>query len=246
MSDGAEAGIRIAWAILRVFLLFVSLFILPIKLLIHHQVQSNRQKALEKKAQALKLSFRSRQDDGLATKYHFLNQVDKVSGGEEHYCLNVLDGKHQDQPVMAFDFHYISDTKVWWWAPSWRRHCYLSFFVIDLDRHFPELTLAREGIFSKIGQAVGFRDIDFESHEFSKRYVVRSKDKKFAYDFCNAKMIDYLLDQPTLPIEVDDNALAIGFDSQYNVHEAGPNIKRLVTIRSLMPNYLFEKKQAEA
>ena len=41
--------------------------------------------------------------------------------------------------------------------------------------------------------------------EVIARNLVRSKDKKFAYDFCNAQMIDYLLDQPVIPIEVEKN-----------------------------------------
>ena len=39
----------------------------------------------------------------------------------------------------------------------------------------------------------GYQDIKFESAEFSKTFCVRSPDKKFAYDVCNAKMMEYLL-----------------------------------------------------
>ena len=44
----------------------------------------------------------------------------------------------------------------------------------------------------KIVQTFGHDDIDFESHEFSKQFVVRCKNKRFAYDFRNALMPDYL------------------------------------------------------
>ena len=97
-----------------------------------------------------------------------------------------------------------------------------------------------EGIFSKIAQAVGYDDIDFESHEFSRKYCVRSKDKKFAYDVCNARMIDYLLDNLDLTMEIEGPALAIGFKSRLSVDQIRGQYGRLLQIRSLIPNYLFE------
>jgi len=106
---------------------------------------------------------------------------------------------------------------------------------------FPELKIGREGFISKIGQALGYDDIDFESHEFSRKFCVRSKNKKFAYDFCNSQMIEYLLANSDLTIEVENNALAISFDRRLEAQQIEMNLDRLVKIRSLMPNYLFDK-----
>jgi hypothetical protein len=103
------------------------------------------------------------------------------------------------------------------------------------------LTIGAEGrgLFKMISDAFGGGDIDFESHEFSERYEVRSKNKKFAYDFCNAQMIDYLLGHPATFIEVEKEALAVVFDSQQNVTRIEADLSFLLKIRSLMPNYLF-------
>jgi len=53
------------------------------------------------------------------------------------------------------------------------------------------------------GDAWGFGDIDFELHEFSEKFNVRGKGKKFAYDFCNVQMMEHLLDQPVLHLPID-------------------------------------------
>ena len=37
------------------------------------------------------------------------------------------------------------------------------------------------------------RDIEFESEAFNKRFNVRSPDKKFASDFLDARMIEWLM-----------------------------------------------------
>jgi hypothetical protein len=52
-------------------------------------------------------------------------------------------------------------------------------------------------------------------------------------------MIEYLLSNPDLTIEIDENALAVSFNSRLAPEHIEPNLNRLVTVRSLMPDYLF-------
>ena len=95
-------------------------------------------------------------------------------------------------------------------------------------------------MFSKIAEAFGGGDIDFESHEFSEAFDVRSKDKKFAYDFCNAQMIEFLLGEKTNFIEVENDSLAMGYDGEHRIARMDADLDRLMKIRALMPNYLFD------
>jgi hypothetical protein len=203
--------------------------------------QKKRREILALKAQDLKLTFEAEQRASFAHKYGFLGKLGITGGAHKQSCINIMTGELDSNPVTLFDYYYVTDSyRVWWWAPSWEKHCYLSFIIVTMNSNFPELTIAKEGFFSKISQAIGFDDIDFESHAFSQRYKVKSKDKKFAYDFCNARMIDYLLDQPTMTIEVEKHALALSFDNQFDVAETDVHLSHVVKIRSLMPNYLFD------
>lgn len=209
--------------------------------------QKARSAALVEEARDLGLSFDASQRDFLARKYRFLDQFSVASRVSKDCCINVMTGEFEGHAVTLFDYYYVTkEGSVWWWAPSWERHCYFSFIIIDMESNFPELTIAKEGFLSKIAQAVGYRDIDFESHAFSRRYVVRSSDKKFAYDFCNAKMIDYLLDQPILNIELQKHALALVFDDQHELGRTRSHLRRVSKMRSLMPNYLFDPQPSEA
>jgi hypothetical protein len=108
-----------------------------------------------------------------------------------------------------------------------------------LPGSFPELVIDKEGFFSKVAQALGYDDIDFESHEFSRKFRVRSSDKKFAYDVCNGQMIEYLLSNIDLSIEIEGEVMAISFRSRLSPEYIEPNLNRLVRVRSLMPDYLF-------
>jgi hypothetical protein len=138
--------------------------------------------------------------------------------------------------MMLFDYHYQTG------SGKNTHHHYFSFFILHLSVSFPELVIGREGFFSKIAQAVGYDDIDFESHEFSRKFCVRSGDKKFAYDVCNARMIEYLLSNTDLSIEIEDDVLAISLSSRLAPEQIEPNLNRLITVRSLMPDYLFSRR----
>ena len=58
----------------------------------------------------------------------------------------------------------------------------------------PDLLIRREGLMDKISGAIGFDDIDFESEEFSRKFFVKSRDRRFAYDLIHPRMMEKLLD----------------------------------------------------
>jgi hypothetical protein len=189
-----------------------------------------RRQAMADVASKLGLQFMPGKDRYMARRYDFL---DKLRRGSDRYAFNVLSGGYQGNEVLLFDYHYRTG------SGKNSHDYYISFFILQLPVSFPELVIGPEGIFSKIAQAVGYDDIDFESHEFSRKFCVRSRDKKFAYDVCNARMIEYLLSNTDLSIEIEDRALAISFSSRLSPDQIEPNLNRLITIRSLLPDYLF-------
>jgi hypothetical protein len=203
-----------------------------------HIANEKRREAMAAAAAALGLTFNPEKDRSLAQSYQFL---DKLNQGSNRYAYNVLSGTFQDFPVMMFDYHYETHSTN---SKGHRQthHHYFSFFILTLAQSFPELKIGPEGFFAKIAQAVGFDDIDFESHEFSRQFCVRSNDKKFAYDFCNAQMIEYLLAHPRLTIEIEHHALAVGTAGKIEPEQIQPGLEQLIELRSLMPDYLFTEK----
>jgi len=186
-------------------------------------------------ASKLGLGFSPGKNHDLAARYTFLDRLRK---GSNRYASNIISGKYRDQDVVAFDYHYETHSTN---SKGHRQthHHYFSFFILALPKSFSELTIVKEGFLSKIAQAVGYDDIDFESHEFSRRFCVRCADKKFAYDICNAQMIEYLLDNRDLSIELESNALALAFDSRLSAQEIEHNLGRLLEVRERIPDYLF-------
>ena len=168
----------------------------------------------------------------MAGRFQFLNRLNE---GSDRYARNILSGRLRGHDVLAFDYHYkTSDGKN-------THHYNFSFFVLMLPQYFPELIIGRESLLSKIAQGLGYDDIDFESHEFSRTFCVRSPNKKFAYDICHPKMMEYLLGNRDLAMEIEHRVLALAFDKCLSPSEIEHKFGRLLEIRDLLPKYLFEQ-----
>lgn len=210
---------------------FIALFI--VIAVLGYISSMKRRQAMMALAAKLGLNFYYQKDRDIPRRYRFL---DKLRAGRDRYAFNILTGNYRENNVTIFDYHYKTG------SGKDTHHYYLSFFMLNMPISFPELIIVKEGIFSKIGQALGYDDIDFESHEFSRKFCVRSKDKKFAYDVCNAQMIEYLLSNTDLSIEIEDNILAISFNRRLSPEYIEPNLNRLIKVRSLLPDYLFDRR----
>jgi hypothetical protein len=193
-----------------------------------------RREALFELAQRLNLEFDAGDDREIAGRFSFLKQL---AQGSNRYATNVLSGNYQQNEILAFDYHY--ETYTHDKNGTRTEHHWFSFFILTLPAAFSELTIRREGFFTKIAEVFGYGDINFESAEFSRAFNVRSPDKKFAYDVCNAQMMEYLLANRDLSIEIENDALALAFTSRLSVEEIEANLQRLVEIRTRLPQYLF-------
>ena len=194
-----------------------------------------RREALAQLAARLGLRFDPEEDYALPERFPFLERLQQ---GSRRYAFNTLSGNYGGHEVLVFDYHYETYTHNSKGGRTTHHH-YFSFFMLLLPRSCPEVTIVREGWGSKLAQALGYDDIDFESAEFSRRFCVRSRDKRFAYDVCHPRMIDYLLANPDLSVEIDDRVLAIGFATRLAPEAIESNLQRLHALRELLPGYLF-------
>lgn len=92
-----------------------------------------------------------------------------------------------------------------------RTHTYrFSYLIVTLPYWgVPALLIRPEGVFDKIASAIGFDDIDFESEEFSRRFYVKSSDRRFAYDVIHARMMRFLLDTCKHTVDIEHGRCCI-------------------------------------
>src|ERR1035437_2564453 len=183
-------------------------------------------------ATKLGLTFNPDTDKGLPDHFSFLNKLGKGSG---RFASNIMAGVYQRRRVLIFDYHYQTS------SGEGTQQVSFSFFILFVPHRFPELTIAPKRLMAKIGSALGFEDIRFESAEFSEAFCVCSGDKRFAYDVCDQSMMEYLLGNRDLNIEIELDVLAIGFDRELSATQIRRNLARLLAIRSFIPEHLFNK-----
>jgi hypothetical protein len=221
---------------------FTLLFFAAILLLVLFSRKSDpeakRRKDLAALAQKLHLRFNPGNDCELAEKFSFLSWLRR---GDVRYAYNVFHGCHLEYPVTIFDYHFSTPGG----GKSGGYDYYWSAFVVEMKTNFPDMIISHESRESRLAEALGGSHIAFESAEFTRAFRVRSSDKKFAYDVCHPKMMEYLLANQDLTVEISGAGLAVLFEDWLRPEKIEANLSRLIEIRKLLPDYLFAKTDAD-
>jgi len=162
--------------------------------------QKKRREELVALARELGWSFDPSRDDSHDERFA---QFEVFSRGHSRSAYNTLSGSIQtleaDCPVTMGDFTYKVTTGS---GKNRRTQTYrFSYVIVRMPFLVPELLIRPEGVFDKLAGVLGFDDIDFESVEFSRRFYVKSSNKRFAYDVIDPRMMEFLL--RSLPPMVD-------------------------------------------
>jgi hypothetical protein len=112
--------------------------------------------------------------------------------GDGRGTENVLSGTWQDIPLQEFDYWYYEESTD---SKGNRTKTYYRFScaVSQLPFTSSQLSISKENLFTRLADHLGFQDINFESEDFNRRFQIKGKDKKFATDLIDARMIQWLL-----------------------------------------------------
>lgn len=173
-----------------IFILMPIVFAVGVVLAIYgHKREQERRAAMGGWAQTRGLFFEADKVRGFDKQYR---EFDCLRKGSNRYAFNIMAGEIEGLEAKFFDYHYetrSSDSK------GNRRTTHHHFSAVILLSPFPlqPLVIRPEHIFDKLTAAFGWDDIDFESAEFSRRYHVKSPDKRWAYDVIHAPVMEMLL-----------------------------------------------------
>jgi len=114
-----------------------------------------------------------------------------MSEGDGQGCNNVVSGTYKDIPVKEFDFYYYTESTNSKGGRQ-RTYHYYSCAVTEIPIDCVHVTIAPETFLTRIGDHLGFQDIQFESEQFNREFRVKSEDTKFATDLVDARMMRWL------------------------------------------------------
>lgn len=112
--------------------------------------------------------------------------------GDGRGVENVVWGTWQELDVRVFDYWYYeesTDSK----GHTTKSYSRFDCVVAPIDAACSRLVIGHENIGTWLAGALSFDDIQFESEDFNKAYYVKSPDAKFANDFIDARMMEWLL-----------------------------------------------------
>ncbi|AXA36769.1 hypothetical protein BRCON_1992 [Candidatus Sumerlaea chitinivorans] len=225
----------------HLFLAFLALAILAA--IVSWQLEEKRRRALREFALKHGLTFRREHNTKIREEFPWISELHR---GENRYAYNILTGEWESHPVLAFDYHYQITTH----SKNGSHTTHYNFTVVTMDVGFPvsDLLIRREGLFDKLVQAVGFEDIDFESAEFSRKFLVKSKDRKWAYDIIHVRLMEFLLEtDPKFAIQMGGTSVAI-YNARKRVapEEYADHFEFCRKFVEFIPAYVREQRLSEA
>ena len=157
-----------------------------------------RAEALRQLAQTMNFTFSPKGD---ATLLAALSGFHLFSQGQSRKYSNVLSGKYHGISIMILDYQYTTGGGED--AHTWRQ----TVLAIESDKLLlPNFVLRPEGLFDKIGNVFGYKDIDYELYpKFSKQYFLRGKNTQSVRNIFSDSTIQYYEQHPGLSTEGEGN-----------------------------------------
>ena len=204
----------------------------------NYRQKRKRIKALEELAKVRRLLFDPSERHGVDDEYP---QFSCLARGEDRYAFNCLSGDWEKRELFAFDYHYetySTDSK----GRRQTHHHYFSAVIVTSDVPLKPLFLRPESFLDRVGEFFGFDDIDFESAEFSRRFYVKSPDRRWAYDVLHQRTMEFLLHSPNFYIEFGPRGVIAYRHATFAVAEFEAAAEVASGILNCLPEYLVKQQ----
>lgn len=190
-----------------------------------------RRRALAAQAGKLGLRFNPERDYDLAARVQFLESLGR---GTNHYACNIIQGIYRGHPVRCFDYHFAT-------GRMGRTRRRFSVYMLQHPVQFPRLEISPKSFLDRMDRALGLgmESVHFESMAFTNAFAVNTVDRRFAYDVCHPRMMEFLMQHPDFFIEFEGNCVAVCYRFCLNTSKVRPHLDMLVGIRERMPGYLY-------
>ena len=160
--------------------------------------------------------------------------------GDRRHGYNQIRGRLNGREVWGFDYEYTTGS-----GKSQTTH---TMSAVSVQSGFPlkPLLIRPEGFFDKVAEFFGAEDIKFESAEFSRKFCVKSPDRKWAYDVLHERTMEFLLSSgERYTIQFDGMNVVVWKEAQFAVADYDAAVGVACGILDRMPAYLVQQQQTE-
>ncbi|MBK5306331.1 MAG: hypothetical protein JJD92_06550 [Frankiaceae bacterium] len=165
--------------------------------------------------------------------------------GDNRKAGNVLQGRHGDYDMVAFEYSYQTHSTDSKGRRSTTTHRY-AVCAVSLPAPLPGLELAPESMFSRLAGHLGFSDVELESEDFNRRYRVTAGDPKFAYDVLHPRTMQALLSRPPLHMRLLYLDALCWEDGRLNPVDLLARLSTLELLVAGIPSYVWSDRAPSA
>jgi hypothetical protein len=214
------------------FAITIVVIVIAVVIACHVYASSRRRKELAAYARERGLSFRPDKDRGMDDRY---GEFKCLRRGRSRFAHNIITGELQGLTVNAFDYHYTTGS-----GKNRRTHRF-SALIARSPVAIKPLLIRRENVFDKVTEFFGLDDIDFESAEFSRKFFVKSTDKRWAFDVIHQRTMEYLLEAPAFSIQFDNENIITWRSRRFGASDFDEACGLIKGILDRLPGYLYRQ-----
>ncbi|MFH1025007.1 MAG: hypothetical protein V1809_16625 [Planctomycetota bacterium] len=204
-----------------------------------YQAEKKRREALRALADRWGMDWSEKDPLGIAGRYRYHGVLNE---GDDRYAYNVFHGRRNGRETVCFDYHYethSTDSK----GHRTTTHHHLSAILVIPGANFPYLWVRPEGFLDRMGELVGIDDIDFESAEFSRKFYVKSPDKKFAYDIFHPRAMEFMLSRPVrFSMEFKSPTVLVYDNRKWKPEDYEAALGLIEGLLELVPGFVWEER----
>jgi hypothetical protein len=112
--------------------------------------------------------------------------------GDRRGVDNTVWGNWKGTDFVAADYWYMTESTNGKGGKS-RRYYRFSVVVVEVPAYLPSLSIGPEDLLTRLADHVGMEDINFESEEFNRRFQIKARHRKFAFQFLDARLMNWFL-----------------------------------------------------
>ena len=190
--------------------LFLLPFMLVMALMVYGIIRSGNLRGRDLAALASELGFSFYGKPDFNVERHFPDIFIFTLGTDRHLA-NTIRGQARlgghDVEIIMGDYRFKTSATG---DSARKRKQAISYAVARLPwSGMPEVMLRGEHFLDRFAAVAGFEDIDFESEAFSRRFHVKSKDRRFAYGLFDPRMMTFMIDSRPPSMEIQGDLICI-------------------------------------
>ena len=152
---------------------------------------------------------------------------------------NVMTGPFGPYQAVVFDYRFRKDD----FGSRYPTIERFGVHALALPARLPWVHIAAEGYTQKAAKLLGRQDIELESEEFNRAYLVQSEDPKFAVDLLNARTMDLLLRCGGPDVRVEGGYIVLVTDGFVDLSAVDAALVVLATMCEQLPSFVWTDRR---